>query len=232
MLFSLKDVQGNIRNREGKRVFYLGKGDNLTSEARDYLLRERIPILPGESAKRDRWALSGGGWTEEKPEHFTHLNGDVLVPKNHRRIRFRGKLDTLEAELLLCQHRCPETAGEVGEILSYVRLLLRREVLEEPIPEEKLLGLTEAELRRHSHFPQEYYGQPHFMPEKDDGAAVLFLNRCRCAAREAELAAVEAFTDRDGLPIREDLLRGMNRLSSALYLLMIRQKAAKEGRRK
>lgn len=232
MLYSLKDVQGNIRNREGKRVFYLGKGDNLTSEARDYLLRERIPILPGESARREKWALSVGGWTETKPEHFTHLNGDVLVPKNHRRIRFRGKLDTLEGELLFCQLQCPEIAGPVGEILGYVRDLLRREVLEEPVPEEKLLGLTEAELRRHSHFPQDYYGQPHFMPEAADGKAVIFLNACRCAAREAEIAAVDAFTDRDGLPIREDLLRGMNRLSSALYLLMIRQKAAKEGRRK
>lgn len=235
MLYSLKDVQGNIRNREGKRVFYLGKGDNLTSEARDYLLRERIPILPGESARKEKWALPSGGWTEKKPEHFTHLNGDMLVPKNHRRIQFRGKLDTLEGELLSCQLQCPEIAGPVGEILQYVRMLLRREVLEEPIPEETLLGLTEAELRRHSHFPQEYYGQPHFMPEAADGKAVVFLNRCRCAARETEIAAVEAFTDRDGLPTREDLLRGMNRLSSALYLLMIRQKAkerreTREGR--
>lgn len=236
MLYSLEDVRGNIRNREGKRVFFLGKGDNLTSEARDYLLRERIPILPGESARRERWALAGGGWTEGKPEHFTHLNGDVLVPKNHRRIRFRGKLDTLEAELICCQLRCPEIAGEVGEILRYVRNLLRREVLGEPVPEEKLLGLTEEELRRRSHFPQEYYGQPHFMPEYADGEAVAALNRCRCAAREAELEAVEAFTDRDGQPVREDLLRGMNRLSSALYLLMIRQKAqarrdTREGRK-
>ena len=48
MLYTEEAVRSNIRNREGKRVFYLGKGDTLTSEARDYLKRERIEILPAE----------------------------------------------------------------------------------------------------------------------------------------------------------------------------------------
>ena len=50
MLYNKKTVQENIRNREGKRVFYLGKGDQLTSDARDYLSRERIQKL--ENAMR------------------------------------------------------------------------------------------------------------------------------------------------------------------------------------
>lgn len=225
MLYTLNTVRENLRNREGKRVFFLGKGDSLTSEARDFLLRERIDILPASEAKPGRYRLPGGGWTEEKPEHMTHLNGDVLVPKTHPRIRFRGKLDTLEAELLLCRLECPRFDKELGEILDFVRELLRREVLEEPMEEKTLLGMTEAELRRKSHFPQEYFGQPHFMPSAKDGAVILRLNRCRCAAREAELSAAEAFTDREGVPTRADLLRAMNRLSSALYLLMIQQKA-------
>ena len=52
MLYTLQHVKDNIRNREGKRVFYLGKADQLTSEAKDYLTRERIEILPGQAAKR------------------------------------------------------------------------------------------------------------------------------------------------------------------------------------
>ena len=43
MLYNEEAVRANIRNREGKRIFYLGKGDQLTSAARDYLSRERIP---------------------------------------------------------------------------------------------------------------------------------------------------------------------------------------------
>ena len=72
MLYNKKTVQENIRNREGKRVFYLGKGDQLTSDARDYLSRERITILPAEQAKPQSYQLLGGGIVTEKPEHMTH----------------------------------------------------------------------------------------------------------------------------------------------------------------
>ena len=228
MLFTEEAVRANIRNRDGKRVFYLGKGDQLTSGARDFLTRERIGILPAREARPDRFRLLGGGWLEEKPEHLTHLNGDVLVSKTHPRIRFRGKLDTLEAELILCQLACGELAKELGEALNLARQLIRWDVLEEPVKETALLGLSEEELRKRSHFPQEYYGQPHFMPAAADGEEIARLNRARCAAREAELAAVEAFSDREGNPTRTDILRAMNRMSSMLYILMIQRKS-KQG---
>ena len=118
----------------------------------------------------------------------------------------------------------PEFDRELGEILDYTRRLLRWEVLGQPVEEGKLLGLTEQELRRRSHFPQDYYGQPHFMPEASDGKRMIHLNLARTAAREAELAAAAAFTGPEGTVTRPDLIRAMNRLSSAIYLLMIRQK--------
>lgn len=224
MLYGEEAVRANLRNRDGKRVFFLGKGDQLTSGARDFLNRERIEILPAEQARTERFRLLGGGYLEEKPEHMTHLDGQTLVPKTHPRIVFRGKMDTLEAELILARLAVPDLDRELGEILTFARNLLRCEVLGEPVQEGRLLGLTEQELRQHSHFPQEFYHQPHFMPDAPDGQKIARLNRARCAAREAELAAAAAFTDRDGRMTRPDLLRAMNRLSSALYLLMIRQK--------
>lgn len=227
MLYSQQQVRDNLRNRDGKRVFYLGRGDNLTSEARDYLTRERIEILPAQAAKPERYRLLGGGFAESKPEHMTHLDGQILVPKTHPRIRFRGKMDTLEALLNLCRLEVPRLDVQLGEILSFVRTLLRCDVLGEPVKEETLLGLTSQELRHRSHFPQDYYGQPHFMPESRDGREIAWLNLSRCAAREAELAAVAAFTDADGEMTRPDMIRATNRLSSAIYLLMILQR--KEG---
>ena len=140
MLYSEQSVRENIRNRNGKRVFFLGKGDQLTSSARDFLSRERIEILPAEQAKIDVYRLAGGGFSEEKPEHMTHLHGDVLVRKNHPRILFRGKLDTLEAELILCQIADEALVNPVGEILDLVRNIIRWEVLEEPAKVEKLCG--------------------------------------------------------------------------------------------
>ena len=225
MLYTESTVRDNIRNREGKRVFYLGKGDSLTPGARDWLRRERIEILSGELARKDRYRLANGGYLEEKPEHMTHLNAEVLVPKTHPRIAFRGAVDTLEAELILAQLAAPEMAGKLEEVLALARKIIRCDVLEETLEDATLCGLTEAEQRRRSHFPQEYYGIPHFMPSAADGEAIARLNRARCAAREAELRACEAFSDREGNPTRPDILRAMNRMSSMLYILMLEKKA-------
>ena len=229
MLYGEKEVRDNIRNREGKRVFYLGKGDQLTSGARDFLTRERIAILPAEQARPERFKLLSGGYVEEKPEHMTHLNGETLVSKTHPRIAFRGKMDELEATLLLCQlNGGPEWRKHLGEILGLARRILRCDVLEEPLIQESLCGFTEQEQRLRSHRPQEFYGQPHFMPEVSDGAGVLWLNRARTAARSAELAAVAAWTDRDGKLTREDIPRALNRMSSMLYILMIQAKKERQ----
>lgn len=225
MLWDEQAVRANIRNRDGKRVYYLGKGDQLTSTARDFLRRERIEILPGSQARPERYRLLSGGYAEEKPEHMTHLNGEVLVPKTHPRIRFRGKMDTLEAELILCQLVPGAPEGALGEILDLSRKILRCDVLEEPLRQDTLCGLTQEEQRKRSHMPQDYYGQPHFMPQASDGSVIAGLNRARCFAREAELAAMEAFSDRDGNLIREDIPKALNRMSSMLYLLMIQEKA-------
>lgn len=230
MLYTETDVRANIRNREGQRVFYQGKGDTLTPGARDWLLREKIPVLSAEQARPERFQLLSGGYTEEKPEHMTHLNAQVLVPKTHPRIAFRGAMDTLEAELILAQLASDrETARQLQEILELARKIIRCDVLEERLNQEKLCGMTEAEIRQRSHRPQEYYGGAHFMPGAEDGEAMARLNRARCAAREAELRCAEAFADRDGSPTRTDLLRAMNRMSSMLYILMIRQKGQNHG---
>lgn len=227
MLYHEEAVKHNIRNRDGKRVFYLGKGDQLTSSARDWLTRERIPILPAQAAKPQRYRLQNGGYLEEKPEHMTHLHGDVLVPKTHPVIRFRGKMDSLEGEILLCQLTCEKWQGELGEILALARQIIRCDVMEETLCWGTLCGLTEQEQRKHSHFPQDHYGQPHFMPCAEDGMVIARLNRTRCAAREAELAAAAAFCTPDGSVTRPDILQAMNRMSSMLYILMIREKAKK-----
>ena len=124
MLFTKQAVQDNIRNREGKRVFYLGKGDNLTSDARDYLTRERIEILPATQAKPDRYRLLGGGYMEEKPERMTHLNGEFLVEKTHPRILFRGAVDSLEAELLRCAANATGDIRKHGNIPTGVVLMI------------------------------------------------------------------------------------------------------------
>jgi ethanolamine utilization cobalamin adenosyltransferase len=199
MLYTEEAVRANIRNRNGKRVFFLGTKDTLTPGARDLLRRERIEIRSADEAAIREYRLLNGAVLTEKPEQMTHLHGDILVPKTHPRIAFRGAIDTLEAELLCCQSAMDKPfSDQIDEILALARNLIRCEVMSEPVKLDRLCGLTAAELRSRSHRPQDYYGQPHFMPCAADGQAVLLLNRCRCAVRAAELSAAHAFTDADG----------------------------------
>ena len=224
MLYTRQAVQENVRNRDGKRVFYLGKGHQLTSDARDWLARERITILPADQAKPERYALEGGGFMEEKPEHMTHLYGNVLVPKTHPRIAFRGAMDTLQAELLLCIRQADKPWKELLEqALQAAKMVLSWEVMEEPAGEVELGGMSPQQLRDRSHRPQDYYGQPHFMPSGQDSQQLLLVNRARTLARQAELAAARAFCTEQGVQ-RQDLMQVLNRLSSFLYLIMIQMK--------
>lgn len=225
MLYSKEQAKANVRNREGKRVFYLGKEDLLTNEARDWLSSQRIEILSAEQAKNKEYRLLNGGIVFQKPEHMTHLNGDVLVQKNHPRIRFRGAVDNLEAAILLCQQAVTGRQKELQEILDLARRLIRCDVLDEPLGDFTLCGLTEQDQRKRSHFPQDYYGIPHFMPDCNDSKAVLELNRVRSLVRSTELAAMDAFSDREGNPTRADILQALNRMSSMIYILMIQEKA-------
>lgn len=225
MLYTETAVKDNLRNLNGKRVFVLAEGDRLTASARDWLRSQKVDIVEPQQMQKTEYAALNGAYFKEKPEHMTHLNSQFLVMKNHPRIRFRGKMDCLEAELLLCQNAlCGEKAQQVGEILQLARSILRWEVMDEPAQQLLLCGLTAEQLRSHSHFPQKYYDQPHFMPQATDDKIVLLLNRARCAARQAELAAVDAFADENGCCRRTDLLQALNRMSSMLYILMIRQK--------
>ena len=225
MLYNRKAVQENIRNKDGKRVFYLGKGHQLTSDARDWLQSQRIPVLPGETARPDGYRLQNGAVLREKPEHMTHLNAEFLVEKTHPRIAFRGGMDSLEAALLLAAESAEgNIRAQLEEALAYARYLLGQEVLGQPIVCKALGGMDENQLRERSHRPQDFYGKPHFMPQPEDGKTLLLVNAARCRAREAELLAVKAFCDAEGLPTRPDLLQALNRLSSFLYLVMIQLK--------
>ena len=121
MLYDVRAARDNIRNKDGKRVFYLGPGDQLTPSARDVLSSMRVQILPPPEKGAP------------KPEHMTHLNGDTLVPKTHPAIRFRGAVDTLEAEILLCGAHCPHLQQQLQPLLDLTRQLIAADVLGEPV---------------------------------------------------------------------------------------------------
>ena len=173
--------------------------------------------------------LAGGCAADAKPEHMTHLNGTVLVPKTHPRIVLRGRLDSLEAlilqtQLLARDENRSEAAQALGEIYALAQRILGAEAKTEPLGPFTLLGLDSAGLRAASHNPQVYAGlKSHPVPHIDMGKLCLALNFLRTQVRETELAAASAFCSPDGEVERPDLLEALNRMSSAVYLLFLKE---------
>ena len=170
----------------------------------------------------------GGAGSSEKPDHMTHLSGNLLVSKGHPRIEFRGRLDSLQSKILEVQVRAVELgdrtlAVELEELLEFVRSLLAAEVTDRPLEERALFGLDLDEIRSMSHNPKKTFGLGHIRPHYSMGALCAGLNILRTEVREVELAAFRAFSGDDGSIERPDLLRALNRLSSALYILMYRR---------
>jgi len=170
-----------------------------------------------------------------KPEHMTHLDHKTMVCKDHPRIAFRGWIDRLEAEILLCRLTARERGfsqlcGELDEMLGFVRGLIRCDVLGEKVGEIVLSGYTAEQLREYSHHPDRYFGQGHFMPDGEEEPLLLHINRLRTLVRQGELAAYRAFRDYSGAVTRQDILLAMNRLSSLCWIWMIKLKAGRYPR--
>ena len=170
----------------------------------------------------------------KKPEHLTALCGDVLVSKGHPRILFRGKLDSLQAEVLLIQCEALALGAEVGfledleQILGFLREMMRCEVLELPFEAEAILGLSFDQIREQSHDPLRFFGvEAMALPDHRFGRVFALLNRLRTQVREVEVSAALAFGQGEDMARGDLLLRGLNRLSSAVHVLMCREMGGK-----
>lgn len=171
-----------------------------------------------------------GAKLQEKPEHMTSLRGDLLVFKDHPRIAFRGRIDSLESKILEVQvlaekKGMPKLTADLQEVLHFVRNLIRCEVSGEELKEFALQGLTEAELRDQSHHPSKYFGMRHFLPDYRMGELVVALNSLRTQTRETELVAYDAFKSQYGEVGREDLILALNKLSSLFWIMMFKVRA-------
>lgn len=225
-------TEGELREQYKQKefqTFRLPAGVGLTPAARQFLSERRIKLLTGDGeAEAGYTVYSTGERLSEKPEHMTHIRGTALVPKNHPRIKFRGKLDSFEALLISAiveagSQGYGELAADLGELLEFSRQIMSAEVREQPLPPLSFRGLSPEEIREHSHHPGKYYGVPHLFPQPVQGKLMAQLNFIRTQCRELELAALDAFYgDGEGDPVeRPDILLALNRFSSLVYIMML-----------
>lgn len=237
-----------------KGEFHMGKDTILTPSARAYLLEKNITLTGRENHEQDSLSYNKpvvsedksviknkndsldtspgfdtvfGIHLEKKPEHMTHLRGNLLVFKDHKRIILRGAIDYLESEIIIAQTvserlQLPKLTKELEETIRLIRKLLQCEIKEEEVGDFLLGGLNEKELREQSHHPSQYFGMRHFLPTYQQGEMTAYLNKLRTLARKTEIAAFKAFKAEDGTVIREDIIRAFNRLSSFFWIMMFK----------
>lgn len=181
-----------------------------------------------QSGGKPRYQIAGTGQAlDYKPEEMTHLRGSVLVPKTHPRIAFRGKLDSLiakflEVQLLAREKGESQVVTDLEDLVSFTRSILGAEVKDQPLAQAAMLGMDDGEIRDVSHHIKREYGISHPIPHHQMGRLCVALNSLRTQVRETELAAAAAFSE-NGTFTRTDLIQGLNRLSSAVYIIFCRK---------
>lgn len=226
---------------EKPEIYYINEDSILSPAGKEYLSQHKVKTIKGnpptkivEQVAKIQIAnakyidnFSGAGYTK-KPEHMTQLIENRLVNKDNPRIIFRGKLDSLQSLIVLNQAFIAEKSGnqdilnDLDDILNICRNIMRAEVLEEVITTSKILGFTHSEIRTRSHNPQKFYNKEFMsLPSYKKGLTNALLNQIRSAIRECEIQAVIAY--KEGLKYgRSDIIEELNRLSSALHIMMMK----------
>lgn len=115
--------------------------------------------------------------------------------------------------------------ADLTEILTILRKVMTAEVMKTPCEVPTMLGLSPDTLREQSHNTKKYFGVKSMtLPDYSMGPVYAGLNLIRTEVREVELAAVTAFQDPESpdKSRREDIIQVLNRLSSAVYVMMCR----------
>ena len=233
--------QNKVKILDGKKVSYQKEKKQDKEDKRPDVKATEVPPMPTVSAEEDKKPrfvdYETGAFYFEKPEHMTHLYGNVLVPKDHKRIYFRGKLDSLETIFVLNQTLLLEMGedqsliDDLQDILESLREMMRCDVMDEPFRRDYIIGLNHKELREHSHNPMKFYQiKQMVLPDYTLGKAYALLNQLRAAVRETEVAAASAFhVGKEYL--RQDIIEELNRMSSAMHIIMCKYLAGEYSKK-
>ena len=150
---------------------------------------------------------------------LTSLNAHEKISKSDSRIELRGRLDSLNAQIILFQAASnnPEFINDLEEIRNVIIRLQACEACEKVFDEILILwGLDENEIHERSHNPRKFFNKGHLLLNYKMGREASEINFLRTLTREVELCACRTFNDED----KYKIIHVLNRLSSALYILI------------
>ena len=141
-----------------------------------------------------------------------------MTDKTSTRINLRGRLDSLNAEIIFLQTLTDnqEFISDLEQIREIIRKIQSCEARNEIFSDKLILfGLDEDEIHKRSHNPAKFYGLGHILPCYEMGRLSASINLLRTLVREIELISCKTFIN-DELRLNHVL----NRLSSALYIII------------
>ncbi|MDR2696471.1 MAG: ethanolamine utilization cob(I)yrinic acid a,c-diamide adenosyltransferase EutT [Deltaproteobacteria bacterium] len=215
---------------EAGRIFL-----DATPDAQEPELK-RVHPLTGDARQHTSACLMCGRPLRKKPDTLTHLDAHSLTAKNDPRLKLRGKLDSAIAHAVLLQAEFdpqgshPALAQWLADIRSALGNALKAEVAGTAMPPIAMGDMDAEKIHAVSHKPLQHLGHDHLLPEAGQGARVARLNLLRAQIREAELYAADVYITRDFTVTRPDIMQGLNRLSSAVYVLMLLTYLAEQGK--
>ena len=223
------------------RVFIPKAGQNATDAALSDSLKQVHPLTTS-----DEWSVPDCLLCQQKVEHkpdtLTHIDAHHLVSKNDPRLLFRGKLDSVIAQAVLTQIQLTQTPSDalapimpqlsryMADVRSALGNVLKAEATGETMATVALGNLSAEAIHKMSHHPLKYLGHDHLVPDEKQGMQVALLNLLRAQIREAELYAAQIYITRDFRVKRPDIMQALNRLSSAVYVLMVLTHLAHQGK--
>lgn len=250
-----EDKLKSLYKKEEFKKFIVENGTIITPSARQFLTDKGIEVV-NEGAVEEKTAvhekvveriiektitpkyigLAGESYFE-KPEHMTQISGNILVNKNDKRIIFRGKLDSLKSKWLILQKELENYGNEklnkdMESVTDFIKKIVLAEVLDTELEEIKVLGETLDKIKEISHNPKKFFEIGHmFDISVKNSTLVLKLNEIRSNCRECEITGVTAFLTEKGIAEKKEILKALNRLSSIIYVMMLKGEKGEYGDR-
>lgn len=240
MLLTEEKLRTIYKKNEKMKEIVLEKKTILTPSAKQFLIDKDIKIVEKldekkqetleeiAEEKKPKYKGVSGEIYYEKPEYMTQLYGNILVKKNHKRVIFRGVVDSFISRWLVMTKdleniKNTKLQRDLESVEKFINKILISEVVGEAIGDVMVLDKTLDEIRELSHNPKKYFDRGHlFGISSKDSYLVIKLNEMRTLSREVEIKGVEAFVDESGKVERRDLLLSLNRLSSVIYVMMLK----------
>ncbi len=259
MIVTESELREQLRRPERGAVVHVPAGAVLTPAAQDFVAQWKLELRDVEVAPAPTpadhpaaaWQVPSrfpvvfegdvpscvtcGTPVARKPAHVTQLDPRFFAVKTDARIRLRGRLDTLQAWCLLAGSRAlaldrSDVADHLDTLAAYCRELLSAEYHLRAPGTLALAGLDADTLHAASHDPLGAVGIDHALPAIGHPELLHWCNLLRCQVREVEIAALEAFPP-EHHPGTEGgaVAQAVNRLSSAVYYLVLLLAAESEG---